>query len=510
MATVATPTTTNTARAGTLRAQTMKTSSVSAPSVTTTQSIATQVSTETTDARIALLKGIKGFNPGKIKDTTTAQQQDLTEINSRIEDLRAQLDQAEAAQSSVITEANIDAKIDEKLSALGTSTDTKETYSKEEVNNLLTALEKKLPKIDDRGNINMIDPNGNLVAHSLYYMNLVYTVDLFQNFGGDIVYYGTFYMYETNKTDTAIQQYVSSTVCNGETSDWCWIEDMNPNTHINDGRAVEVVRLDHGYGTIGKPIYWSSDPSSPFYDPTTNDTTHTLYWTFESSPETYIRNTVCGDKPASDCFIATPDTQAFGGYVANGTSQTVSGKEMRFVEIVERGQYTGNKFNSSLVWEGFHLVNHYWVSAVPSVTELEINTYVSEFCNGESSFYCYILNGEINTLPSGTKQFMIVKRLHGYGLLDTTVFQIQGNILWLRKIFYTNEEHPDMYIQSQVCGSRPLTECHVNGYKDMIEINNNNVPGSGEQDARYQVNVIERPQTAESGDDIPVEYRLFK
>jgi len=163
-ATVTTPTATNTARAGTLRAQTMKTSSVSTPSVTTTQSIATPVSTETTDARIALLKGIKGFNPGKIKDTT-ATTSELNSLNDRIEELTAQLDRAEAAQSSVITEANIDAKIEQKLTALGASTSTKETYSKEEVDALLNDIKKKLPVIDnDRGSINIFGTNGELIS----------------------------------------------------------------------------------------------------------------------------------------------------------------------------------------------------------------------------------------------------------------------------------------------------------------------------------------------------------
>ena len=114
-ATVTPAATTNTARAGTMRAQTMKTSPVSSPaSVTTTQSIATPVSTETTDARIALLKGIKGFSPNKVKDTTAAQQE-LNAIDSRIEELQSKLDQAEAAQSSVISERTIDQKIEAKL-----------------------------------------------------------------------------------------------------------------------------------------------------------------------------------------------------------------------------------------------------------------------------------------------------------------------------------------------------------------------------------------------------------
>jgi len=138
-ATVTTPTATNTARAGTMRAQTMKTSSISAPSVTTTQSIATPISTETTDARIALLKGIKGFNPGKVKDTTAAQQE-LNAIDSRIEELQNKLDAAESAQ------VNIESK----------------TYTKDEIDTLIAESEQKVPKIDERGN--WTDPNGGLIA----------------------------------------------------------------------------------------------------------------------------------------------------------------------------------------------------------------------------------------------------------------------------------------------------------------------------------------------------------
>ena len=164
---------------------------------------------------------------------------------------------------------------------------------------------------------------------------------------------------------------------------------------------------------------------------------------------------------------------------------------MHFVEIVERGQYTGNNFNSSLVWESFHLVQHYWVSAVPSVTESEINTYVSEFCNGESDFYCYILNGEITTLPSGTKQFMIVKRLHGYGLLDSHIIQDNGNILF-NKIFYTNEANPGTYIHDTICGNKPESECYVAEWWATED----------EEDARYNVSLIEVPITQNSGGSV--------
>ena len=139
------PQTGTTARSGTLRMLPMKTTSVSAPSTTyaptTTQS-------ETIGGRIASLKSVKGSNPNKAKDTDTAQQE-LNSIDSRIEELQTQLDRAEAAQNAVITESNIDEKITTNIES--------KTYTKEEIDNLLSDIIQKVPQIDDRGT----DPNNN-------------------------------------------------------------------------------------------------------------------------------------------------------------------------------------------------------------------------------------------------------------------------------------------------------------------------------------------------------------
>ncbi len=147
-ATVTAPSTT--ARAGTLRTPTMKTSSVSTPSVTTTQ-----IATEPTESRIALLKGAKGLNPGKIKDTKNAQQE-LKVIDTRIEELQSKLDQAEAIQHTVLKEENINDKIT-------TSVESK-TYTKAEIDDMLSDVIKKLPQLDDKGNMTWTDPNGNLAV----------------------------------------------------------------------------------------------------------------------------------------------------------------------------------------------------------------------------------------------------------------------------------------------------------------------------------------------------------
>ena len=227
-ATVTTPTATNTARAGTMRAQTMKTSSVSTPaSVTTTQSIATPVSTETTDARIALLKGIKGFNPGKIKDTTTAQQE-LNAIDSRIEELTAQLDRAEAAQNTVLTEANVNDKI--------TASVTEKTYTKTEIDNLLNDIKRKLPTLDDRGSVNMNIANES-VSVPRYYYNLI---DLIAKYDGLV----TRYVYETNAPYDKAYEFAER-VCQAFIGSFS--EDFCDFQYYSSNNTFVITKRDYGY-----------------------------------------------------------------------------------------------------------------------------------------------------------------------------------------------------------------------------------------------------------------------
>ncbi|MBQ1927600.1 MAG: hypothetical protein II179_00870 [Alphaproteobacteria bacterium] len=295
-ATVTTPTATNTARAGTMRTQTMKTSSVSAPSVTTTQSVATPVSTETTDARIALLKGIKGFNPGKIKDTTAATNE-LNTIDSRIEELQSKLDQAEAAAdqtaklTDVYTKEQVEAKIDEKLSQLGTSTDTKETYSKAEVDRLLA---EKLPTVDANGNLNFTDSNGITIAQLLPY-NL-YSTHKYNDLASTQTYKLTApHDFKTSSFVSLAQDYTRNWV-----SDICATERSNPdlvacgfynangqNTTMTEFNTISCFKGMHGTDASIK-----------------DNMVNIQYTTFEDLNETQINSHFCSDAQSDECSIS--------------------------------------------------------------------------------------------------------------------------------------------------------------------------------------------------------------
>ena len=468
-ATVTPAATTNTARAGTMRAQTMKTSSVSSPaSVTTTQSIATPVSTETTDARIALLKGIKGFSPNKIKDTTAAQQE-LNAIDSRIEELQTQLDRAEAAQSSVITEANIDAKITEKLTTLGTSTGTKETYSKAEVDALLQNIVKKLPQIDDKGNMTWTDPNGNLVAHSMYYINLVNESDLLlisfvQDQGMVSQPIAHIFTYHTNKTDNAIQQYVSTTVCSGETSKWCGIVSTNP---INNGEAkeVKVVRLIHGGDLIASvPEYYGYTSSE--------------YWTFEDSPKGYVENMVCGDMTENECNVNefyTNIWDAMGQLYNLGQFQKLAQVRINkltryYMDLREQNSLRDNLLDPST---NIGTMSEY----LTNMSDEKIDEYLSStICNDETSGSGWCERSIVqNESDFGVPRrwFVVYRLYHGYQ--HGSYRYITSNNTEIRN-FLTAENDAEGYILSEVCGTRPSSECHLaTGYQTTCRAQDTNL-----------------------------------
>ena len=468
-------TTPTTARAGTMRAQTMKTSSVSTPtSVTTTQSIATPVSTETTDARIALLKGIKGFNPGKIKDTTAATNE-LNAIDSRIEELQSKLDQAETAAdqtaklTDVYTKEQVEAKIDEKISAIGTSTGTKETYSKAEVDALLQNIVKKLPQIDERGNMTWTDPNGNLVAHSMYYINLVNESDLLlisfvQDQGMVSQPIAHIFTYHTNKTDNAIQQYVSTTVCSGETSKWCGIVSTNP---INNGEAkeVKVVRLIHGGDLIASvPEYYGYTSSE--------------YWTFEDSPKEYVRNKICGDRPENECNVNEFYTRiwdAMGEIYNPGQFQKLAQVRINkltryYMDLREQNSLRDNLLDPST---NIGTMSEY----LTNMSDEEIDEYLSStICNDETSGSGWCERSIVqNESDFGVPRrwFVVYRLYHGYQ--HGSYRYITSNNTEIRN-FLTAENDAEGYILSEVCGTRPSSECHLaTGYQTTCRAQDTNL-----------------------------------
>ena len=143
-------TTPTTARAGTLRIQQLKSTSPTNPADNSAQKVTTSNEIEDESIRIPVIKSNKSLSGGKSKDNASANQT-LNQIDSRINELTEKLDAAEATQNTIITESNIKENIESV------------TYTKEEIEELIAELNEKIPKVDDRGNLNLTDQNGNLV-----------------------------------------------------------------------------------------------------------------------------------------------------------------------------------------------------------------------------------------------------------------------------------------------------------------------------------------------------------
>lgn len=420
--TIATPTT---ARAGTLRAPTMKTSSVSTPSTTTTQSIATPVSTETTDARIALLKGIKGFNPGKIKDTAAAQQE-LNNINSQIEELQAQLDRAEAAQSTVLTTTNVDDKI--------TASVESKTYTKAEIDNLLSNVIKKLPQLDDKGNMTWTDPNGNLVV--------VHVGDVV--IGGDDII-----IVDGNLSTTSTHPVQNKVVTNALN------EKQDQSTTLSFGNA------DGGWSPVV-----SGDNYIEIYADSTNMNTGATTTGLRLKPIMIVNNldnianenqlvTATAVKNALDALTTNP-----GGGTQPDPYFNLIYLETRYDSLVSRYTYNTNASYNQIL------------------------EFATEFCGGPfSEKWCW--------LEYYGDSFLIIKRTEGYYLQDYDIggpyFGTDGNIyIDLSKTYQLNL--PDgigltTYVQENLCAIRDTT-CHI----DTVLYNfDNSATANQQQKAIYTI-----------------------
>ncbi len=470
--TVATPTATNTARAGTMRTQTMKTSSVSTPSVTTAQSsIATPVSTETTDARIALLKGIKGFNPGKIKDTTAATNE-LNSLNDRIEELTAQLDRAEAAQSSVITEANIDAKITEKLTALGTTPVATDTYSKAEVDSLLNDIKRKLPQIDDRGNINMTDPNGTLISIPAYWYE--YTMHNTETHRADI------YRYSGHKTEETINNWIND-ICNETATD----------NRIACCRRGEVAEQHFGINSFfhGYAIWWSQIENH-----NNQLVLRQFVNTTEDDPATYVHDQICGaNRPADECWV-TIDSSApvCGGATYYTTVNVYTPVGQPYYDLIDTVSNHG-------------IVTRYVFKT--NTTEEEIYEFVDNWCNGASA-WCH--TGYIDTnnpnYPNETL-FTIAKRTVGHYIHQQNFVNYGGHMgfdityhINVHDSVYNND--PVAYIQQEICNNN-VGACYVTWVNDNYELYGLDTMNSNLY-TFYDVGVFKEMLTKE---ELPAEYK---
>ena len=445
--TVATPTATNTARAGTMRTQTMKTSSVSTPSVTTTQSIATPVSTETTDARIALLKGIKGFNPGKIKDTTTATNE-LNSLNDRIEELTAQLDRAEAAQSTVLTESNLEAKIEQKLSALGTSTGTKETYSKEEVNELLSEIINKLPQIDERGNINIPASNGKSQIRLLpYYLYATHTHAL-------LGHSMTYKLYTPHDFGIVNWQPLAPEFTSGWISDICAPYQSEPDflaCGYWNASGVGTTMTEFNVARCDKGFYL-------FYTTNMGGVQTSKYVTYENKTESQIREHFCGNLPNDLCWISNFQTQPSMGNCTPKIFYVNKSDNMPPYYYVTTYQYNGglqqtNVYN--LTQPNPELNGDWWQAGSQYTAE-----WVSEICSEaapENLISCRL--GSLLWPSTGLEQFHVVQCFEGF--YQTSV---QHTAQGAKYNYSTYQDLTEAQIRNHFCGDTSSDLCWISGY----------------------------------------------
>ena len=442
-----TPTATNTARAGTLRAQTMKTSSVSSPaSVTTTQSIATPVSTETTDARLALLKGIKGFNPGKIKDTTAAQQE-LNAIDSRIEELQSKLDRAENAAdqtaklTDVYTKEQVEAKIDEKISAIGTSTGTKETYSKEEVNELLSEISSKLPQVDERGNINIPASNGKSQIRLLpYYLYATHTHALL---GHSMTYklytphdFGT-----TNWYPNLAQEYT-----NGWISDICAPYQSEPDflacgfwNASGVGKTMtefNVARCTKGFG-----LFWTNH---------IGDVESSKYVTYENLSESQVREHFCGTLTSDLCWISNYETKPSMGnctpkYFYVNMSNSVPPYYLYHTQTTF-GELYQNNF--------YRLTQPGSVSSVPE-------TWITDICSPNQSNENVVGCGLWETHGNPMEEFSVSICYKGFYETSPAVPGTNGATEYH---YMTFENLTESEARTRLCDGLPVESCWISSY----------------------------------------------
>lgn len=287
-----------TARAGSLRtAQSSKTVS-SAPS---TPSVSIASPTQNTNARLTFVSPVKGLDINKAKENATTKQE-LNDLGEQIEQLRTQLDAADADNANKIKMEDVERKITEKITELGTSTTAKDTYSKAEVDALVTELQKKTPQIDDRGNLTWNDPNGNLIAIPAYYFNRVQEWNLVQLVN--------IYKYHTNAPTSGIGSFITQ-FCEGETDWWCYLSGEIIDINTNEKEFTIIKRL-HGYGLLDTFIQEFNDRiwvTKNFY-------------TNEPNPGTYIQKAVCQNKPETDCYISA----VFDMYEINNSIQSGLGE----------------------------------------------------------------------------------------------------------------------------------------------------------------------------------------
>ncbi|MBO4582504.1 MAG: hypothetical protein J5714_00405 [Alphaproteobacteria bacterium] len=439
-ATTTPATTSTTARAGTLRAQTMKTSmSTSTATPTTTASISEPIAAETTDARLSFLKSVKGFNPGKVKDTS-ATQQELNNIDSRIEELQSKLDAAESAQATVLTESNIDAKIEEKLTELGASTSAKDTYSKTEINALLSALEKKLPQIDDRGNINIPTSNGQSQIQLLpYYLYATHTHAM-------LGHSMTYKLYTPHDFGTTNWQSLAQEYTSGWVNDICSEYQSNPDLlscgfWVANGTSTAmteflVSRCDKGFYL--------------FYTTNVGGVQTSKYATYENKTETQIREYFCGTLPNDLCWISNFQIKSSMGDCTPKIFYVNMSNSVPPYYLYHTQTNFGELFQNNF----YRLTQPGSVSSVPE-------TWITDICLPNQSNENVVGCGLWETHGNPMEEFSVSICYKGFYETSPAVPGTNGATEYH---YMTFENLTESEARTRLCGGLPVESCWISSY----------------------------------------------
>lgn len=274
-------------RAGTLKTQPGKSVSISTPARSTSQVSAPSVESSDNTERMPMVKGIKNSNINALKDTTATNKL-LNQLDSRINELTEKIDNAEAIQNTVVKEAEIERKIEEKVES--------KTYTKTEVDNLLNNIKKKLPTIDDKGNLTISDSTGTtsmeVMPYYLYASNTFY---------GGLAHSSTYRLttphnFGTSPWTNLAQQYTA-----GWVNDICAPEEQSNPDLIACGywyangtgqtmSEFHTISCIKGFGRVGIS--------------NTGSVTTDRYTTFENLTESQIHSQFCGNMSTDACSIS--------------------------------------------------------------------------------------------------------------------------------------------------------------------------------------------------------------
>ena len=495
-----------TARAGTLRTQTMKTSmSTTSTTPTVTASISEPIATETTDARLSFLKGIKNLNSGKVKDTT-ATQQELNAIDSRIEELQSKLDAAESAQANIVKVEDVERAIAEKIAAQQLVTLTQLETITQALPEFQRELQKTYFKTIDNVQYscgiwqitlqNWEDVLSRFIRPELCNPdNLVYGRDCILDgepkdlrsehsmwkwrFGlctpytppveehwHQIGYTNPLKATEgltilTNASDTSIDNGFIPTFCGHASNYWCgkYSIDGEYNPGNPQDRTLKVYNRLEGIYMTQQTFGQSGTNTWIVQTYTTNEPGEN---STKAEVAEYIRAQVCEGKEEDECFV--PEAGVF-------IHPTTLWAKPRFqVDVYMRytppvpTQFTQIGYDNPLqATEGFTISTN--------ATDAEIdNGFIPTFCGHASDYWCgkYSIDGEYNYDNPQYRTLKVYRRLEGIYAMPQQTFGQYSNDTWVCQTYMTNEPDENSttaavaeHVSDQVCEGKEADECFV-------------------------------------------------